>query len=87
MVRIILNLEDKLFFKEISCFDLLNHVHKICKVHGVGTMLQLLQEFIDYVVLWDVDVPPKRFNMFDVATSIGVDSVSSAEEWVWLWFV
>ena len=70
VVRIVVNLEEELFFKEISFFDSLNPVHKIHKVHGVSPMLKLIEQFLDYVVLWDMDVPPKQFNTFDVAMSI-----------------
>ena len=70
VVRIVLNLEEELFFKEMSCFDSLNCVCKIHKACGVGPTLQFLEQFLDYIVLWDTDVPPKRFNTFYVAMLI-----------------
>ena len=70
VVKIVLCLEGEKIFKEISCFDSLNRVRKIRKSHGVGPTLQLLEQFLDYVVLWDVEVPKSRFNTFDIATSI-----------------
>ena len=33
-------------------------------------MLQLLKQFLDYVVLWDIDIPRKCFNTFNIAMSI-----------------
>ena len=70
VVKIVLCLEGEKIFKEISCFDLLSRVCKIHKSHGVGPTLQLLEQFLDYVVLWDIEVPKYRFNTFDIATSI-----------------
>ena len=64
VVKIVLCLEGEKIFKEISCFDSLNRVRKIRKSHGVGPTLQLLEQFLDYVVLWDVEVPRKCFNTF-----------------------
>ena len=70
VVKIVLCLEGEKIFKEISCFDLLNCVCKICKSHRVGPTLQLLKQFLDYIILWDIEVPRKHFNTFDIATSI-----------------
>ena len=71
VVKMRLNLQKSPFFQEISCYDLLQHVQKVRKAHGVGKTLVLLQQFINEVVLWDRSTTKNlTVNAFDVAISI-----------------
>ena len=69
VVKMSLNLSNDAFFNEVLCYDSLARVRRIRKSHLIASLLQNFQLFLDKVVLWDMQIPKTKFNVFDVAVS------------------
>ena len=67
VVKLSFNLSNDPFFSDVLCYNSLPRVRRIRKSHLVASLLNNFQLFLDKVVLWDMDIEKRRFNVFDVA--------------------